>query len=94
MFDQRFIIIRRASREPIARASRLYTLLGLEGVAMHIDYNHPINLSSLRLLCPACGDRMRLIMIAPFTSERGADETTFHCEECGIELKRITRPTH
>jgi hypothetical protein len=59
---------------------------------MRIHYNPPICLSVLHVFCPTCGDRMRLVMIEPHSSERGAEEMTFHCHECEIELKRITRP--
>jgi hypothetical protein len=60
---------------------------------MRIHYNPSIYSSPWRLLCPACGDRMRLLMIEPLASEHGADEMTFYCCECDIELKRITRAT-
>jgi hypothetical protein len=59
---------------------------------MRIHYNPPIYLSPLHVWCPDCGDRMRLVMIEPHTSERGAEVVTFHCYECEIELKRTTRP--
>jgi hypothetical protein len=58
---------------------------------MQIYHNPSIRSSPLYLLCPVCGDRMKLVMIAPLTSDRGPDEITFRCEECDIELTRLTR---
>jgi hypothetical protein len=62
-----------------------------KGRHMRIYHNPSIHSSPLYLLCPACGDRMRLVMIVPVTSERAPDEITFRCEECDIELTRLTR---
>jgi hypothetical protein len=58
---------------------------------MRLAVREPFHPLPPDVLCPACGDRMRVTMIAPLTLERDADEMTFRCYECEIELKRVTR---
>jgi hypothetical protein len=55
------------------------------GLTMQIYYAPPFHPLPPHVVCPACGDRMRLLMIAPLNFERGADEMTFRCDECEIE---------
>jgi hypothetical protein len=61
---------------------------------MRIYYAPPFQALPLHVLCPTCGDRMRLTVIAPLTLEDDADEMTLRCDECEIELKRVTRPSY
>jgi hypothetical protein len=41
------------------------------------------------LHCPDCGAPMRLLAIAPSGSAPGADEISYRCEVCSIEMKHV-----
>jgi DNA-directed RNA polymerase subunit RPC12/RpoP len=47
-----------------------------------------------RLKCPDCGMPMRLVAImpTPTTVPSQADETTYRCDKCQVELKRLSKP--
>ena len=49
-----------------------------------------------RLKCPDCGMPMRLVAIMPMptTVPSQADETTYRCDLCQVELKRLSKPRH
>jgi len=47
------------------------------------------NYTPSHVLCPKCGELMRLVAIEPALSVPGADEIVYQCGACNHEQKRI-----
>jgi hypothetical protein len=58
---------------------------------MRIHDQHSGVFASPHLICPNCGGPMKLTFIIPATATPTADEITYRCEGCQIEMRRVMK---
>jgi DNA-directed RNA polymerase subunit RPC12/RpoP len=61
---------------------------------MRVEKDVTTFLAPPHLKCPDCGTPMRLVAIMPTpkTVPTQADEITYRCDKCKVELKRLSKP--
>ena len=55
-------------------------------------YSAPTFFAPSHLICPDCGEQMRLLSIVPIQTEDRADEIRYRCGTCNVEHRQVTRP--
>jgi hypothetical protein len=58
---------------------------------MHIQDDVVRSIPPVIMLCPDCGDPMRVTTVTP-TAVTPKVEITFRCDLCDCDLKRVSRP--
>jgi hypothetical protein len=55
-------------------------------------YSAPTFFAPSHLICPDCGEQMRLLSIVPIQTEDRADEIRYRCDACNVDHTQVTRP--
>jgi hypothetical protein len=69
-------------------------MIKIEKAPMRVEKDMTTVFAPPRLKCPDCGTPMRLVAImpSPTTVPSQADEITYRCDKCQVELKRLNKP--
>ena len=72
---------------PLPRLLELFLI----GRAMRM-YSAPTFFAPSHVVCPDCGEPMRLLNIVPVQTEDRTDEIRYRCDACNVEHRQVTRP--